>query len=200
MNNERNVIKSKCDEIGMVFRAIFWFMVLYVMGNMIYCIWIFTRPGSHFMVETVSFADSIIALAGVKDGVTIRFGEGILSQAAVNHPKLVYMTGIIANIFCLLVMLYLLWNVRNIFRNIDKEETPFSKGNSKALFQVGIAFLIHSFIKKCILPAVCFVMGVGGGTIRVIDMYSLLIGGLVICLSYIFAYGARLQEESDELL
>ena len=40
----------------------------------------------------------------------------------------------------------------------------------------------------------------GNGDGSFVNMTYILLGAVIICLSYVFAYGAALQQESDETL
>lgn len=102
-----------------------------------------------------------------------------------------------------LFTLGVLWNVRTIFINIEKKETPFIRKNCRSVFNIGVIIIALSIVKDSILPLVCKIIGIGSlnsGSLVSFNLNSLIIGGVIICQSYIFEYGTALQKESDETL
>lgn len=99
-----------------------------------------------------------------------------------------------------------------IFRNIHlifktsagktwfaKGETPFQKDTVRMVREIGI-FSISIPVTGLILSVIArLMMGVDAVEIRV-DLSGLIMGIVVLCLSQIFAYGMRLQQDVDGLL
>jgi len=92
-----------------------------------------------------------------------------------------------------------------IFRNVNlilkgsEKETPFQKENIRRLKQIGIMVLTVPVL-GVVFQGLCFcVVGVDQVEISV-DLGSLVLGILILCLTQFFAHGAELEKDVDGLL
>ena len=92
------------------------------------------------------------------------------------------------------------WFIRQIFRNIEKFDTPFVKENSRAILAMGITVVVLCYVQENLFPLISYIQGTGNPTFTLIDFGCLFPGIQFLCLSYIFEYGCVLQRESDETL
>ena len=85
-----------------------------------------------------------------------------------------------------------------IFSDIKRSYTPFKDENVRRLKQVSYILLVCSFI----LPIIQWAMFTAIEARTMIDFNPLLIAIAVLfyCISLVFAYGTKLQQESDETL
>jgi hypothetical protein len=87
-----------------------------------------------------------------------------------------------------------------MFNDIKKSYTPFKKENSKRLMQISYLLIIYSIV----LPIISAVVGgcVDLNNEMTIDFNPVFIAVAVIfyCMSLVFGYGTKLQQESDETL
>ena len=90
--------------------------------------------------------------------------------------------------------------MRRIFRNVEKQETPFEKENSRAVRRIGFLVVVYSLVYTLVLPLLCSALGLGRAQVSLVDGKMVLVGCLIISLSYIFEYGSALQQEADETL
>ncbi len=196
-----NHVKIRCDEIGMTLRVVFWICLLLSILYLGIGIFLALKPASEFSVSLMETSAGFIGIASAQEGSNIQFAVNVLNSAAIERPKLVYCTGYFVQWAANLTAVAILWYIRNIFRNIEKRETPFLAENSRAVRAIGILVIVNAHIKTAFLPLFCAILGIGaGGSEGMINVSSLLVGGVIICLSYIFAYGAVLQTEVDETI
>lgn len=88
---------------------------------------------------------------------------------------------------------------------IHKEGRPFTKENIKNLRTIGELIMIDSFAPALISSVVGIILNIAGkiedwSVMLNVDIDIVLIGALFFLLATIFAYGAKLQQESDETL
>ena len=108
-------------------------------------------------------------------------------------------------LFLMLGGIALLLNfARNIFRRLRNAETPFCydiadkiKGAGQAAWGIGCALLVYGSIATLCLKGRLSLAQYGFGYIEA----GILIVGAVLAISaYVFNYGCKLQQESDETL
>ena len=195
-----NVVKKRCGEIGMLFRILFWISLLFLAAKVIWAIYIGTMPGSSFRLTLMDAEGLTYGVAFYGAGQRIEFQEGVLSYAAQSSPKLCFMAGMAVYVLLGAVTTWILWLVRRIFRNVEKKETPFEKENSRAVRRIGLLVVVYSLIYTLVLPLLCLALGLGRAQVSLVDGKMVLVGCLIVSLSYIFEYGSALQKESDETL
>lgn len=88
---------------------------------------------------------------------------------------------------------------------IHKDGRPFTKENIKNLRTIGELIMLDSFAPAVISSVVGIVLNIvektGNASVMLnVDIDIILIGALFFLLATIFAYGAKLQQESDETL
>lgn len=197
----KNVMKAHCGEIGMVLRIIFWIWVIWMAGMSVYGIWMLCHAASDFSVELYETGNGLVGLTRFRGGYELDFPVNVLDSDALQHPKLVFGMGYALGWIRNVLKLCIFWNLRAIFQNIDTYETPFMEVNATAIARIGVLLILVEHVKSALLPLLFMLCGIGsGGSGSMIDGNSLLFGGLIICLSYVFAYGTLLQQESDETL
>ena len=74
------------------------------------------------------------------------------------------------------------------------------KENSRAVRRIGLLVVVYSLIYTLVLPLLCLALGLGRAQVSLVDGKMVLVGCLIISLSYIFEYGSALQKEADETL
>lgn len=88
---------------------------------------------------------------------------------------------------------------------IHKDGRPFTKENIKNLRTIGALIMLDSFVPALIVSVVGIILNIAGkiedwSVMLNVDIDIVLIGALFFLLATIFAYGAKLQQESDETL
>ena len=194
---QKSILRARCMDLGAVLRVLFWVTAALLVFRAGYGVWLLFRPTDWLMQHfslTVQGADS----AGA---VRLASGLSCWWQTAGWY-----------------VMLGVLWCGRKIFRSIDRTGTPFCAETVRAVREIGIWVMIYGVLRGDALGAVYQLCGfsvaqretltragvqlshalsVDGS---LVNWGVVLLGGVVLWLSYVFAYGAYLQQETDELL
>ncbi len=201
---ERNTVKKRCAEFGIACRGCFWLAVVILIAGIVLLFYLWTCPESDFNISLTETAAGTVGIAGAdafgRGALFIEFGRDVLTMEAANAPKTTYLIGQFGRVLSTLPVVAVLWLLRKIFRNIERQETPFLRENSRAVFWIGIAVIIYSYIQSSILPIVAAAAGIGNLSFSIINIAAIASGLPFICLSYIFEYGCALQKEADETL
>ena len=198
--SQGNIVKTRCSEIGMACRILFWISVLVLVAAAVWGIYMGTRSSDAFWIILTDVEGEFHGIVASGQGQSAVFARGVLGESAREQPKLCFMIAVAEMLMNMLIGVCILGMLRIIFQNIEKTETPFLPENARVVRRIGLLLILYSFIHKCVIPLVCLALGVGGGNINVVDINGLLLGGLVVSLSYMFEYGSVLQKEADETL
>lgn len=202
---------AHCDSIGMVVRVAFWGYALYLAATVCLGLWLCFQPEGGFSVRLVDVASGqpALSIADAPNGVDgycfydggfeVDFARNVLADTAPAHPKAAYLAGMLGGLLERMTVLALLLEARRIFRTIDRAGTPFTPVCSAAIRHIGICVILGGLVRHMLTPILAWIAGVGGGG-QLLDVNSLLLGGVILCLGYIFEYGTALQTESDETL
>ena len=210
MKDEKTIMKERCDLLGSGFSVVFWGIAVIEVLLLISGIWLAFQPATEFsaiLTDTPAGVQGIIRFSGLKDGFMaellseMTFDPGILNEAAGQMPKYVYLADHFSNAAVGIGVVFFLWYLKEIFRNIKRFETPFIKENSRAIFGMGVALMVILAAKENLFALLTFIKGVGTqGLYDIIDFYWIVPGSVFFCLSAVFEYGRVLQQESDETL
>lgn len=210
MKDEKTIMKERCDLLGSGFSVVFWGIAVIEVLLLISGIWLAFQPATEFsaiLTDTPAGVQGIIRFSGLKDGFMaellseMTFDPGILNEAAGQMPKYVYLADHFSSVAVGIGVVFFLWYLKEIFRNIKRFETPFIKENSRAIFGMGVALMVILAAKENLFALLTFIKGVGTqGLYDIIDFYWIVPGSVFFCLSAVFEYGRVLQQESDETL
>lgn len=210
MKDEKTIMKERCDLLRSGFSVVFWGIAVIEVLLLISGIWLAFQPASEFsaiLTDTPAGVQGIIRFSGLKEGFMaellseMTFDPGILNEAAGQMPKYVYLADHFSNAAVGIGVVFFLWYLKEIFRNIKRFETPFIKENSRAIFGMGVALMVILAAKENLFALLTFIKGVGTqGLYDIIDFYWIVPGSVFFCLSAVFEYGRVLQQESDETL
>lgn len=198
-NIPRDVLKARCDSFGLVMRLIFWGFALIQLIALGFGVWMMAQPAGDFAVTQFDTGNGIASYAFFR-GWEIDFARGILSAAAMDHPRPVYCIGYWIEFLNQGMILAILWNVRTMFRRIDDNESPFTHRGSRAIFTAGVLVLVKTLALPLLRALALGLAGDWGGVVFPSLGWGLVISFGIIALSHIFDYGAALQTESDETL
>lgn len=199
IDRQKSILRARCADLGLFLRFLFWLTAALLAVRAVYGIWLAFQPADwligHFSlsVDWTGQADwqGAVRLAGM-----LSFWWHTLTW---------------------LPVLGILWYCRAIFRGIDQQGTPFLPENARAVRGIGVLVMLMSVFRgdamqglyrSCgfavtqqetlVRDGVQLVSGSGDGSF--VNMTYILLGAVIVCLSYVFAYGAALQQESDETL
>ena len=209
MKDEKTIMKERCDLWGSGFSVVFWVIAAFEVLLLISGIWLAFQPASEFsaiLTDTPAGVQGIIRFSGLKEGFMagllseMTFDPGILNEAAGQAPKYVYLANHFSNAAVGIGVVFFLWYLKEIFRNIKRFETPFIKENSRAIFGMGVALMVILAVKENLFLFLTFIKGVGAQSIGPANFAWIVVGAVFFCLSAVFEYGRVLQQESDETL
>lgn len=173
---------------------------------------------SKFLEILHFIAAALMVVLGISSVVATDALQKILSAGAVeNGPYFatygfeVNVTNAMGNVDMTLFLIFcvgaavILTLFALVFRNVNlilkgsEKETPFQKKNIHRLKQIGLMVLAVPVL-GVVFQWLCFcVVGVDHVEISV-DLGSLVLGILILCLTQFFAHGAELEEDVDGLL
>lgn len=199
MNSSKNILRARCDATGLLIRLLFWLYAVYLAVMLGAGIWMLGRPESDFTLNLVNTGNGYAGYGFFYGSLEVDFARDILSENALNSPKLIYLLGYFCGYAVKLFYLVILRFVADIFKGIDNNDSPFLSKSCKRIFQIGALIIIAGGVNSGLLSVILGVLHYYGGTSGGFWSYAV-VGIVVICFSYIFEYGAALQLESDETL
>ena len=94
----------------------------------------------------------------------------------------------------------LLWNVEGIFKNVEKEKTPFCGGVSYYLKKTAIFTILLSTV-PAVLGSVVMKLAQSSSEITFpVSLGGIIAGVVLLLLGIVFKYGTELQKRDDETL
>lgn len=198
----KKLMKRKCEIIGNIMLFIVFSGVIFLVIKSVILIYALLQTSDQAItIEVINSQAGLLGYSYFNDVLSTNFGLDVLNEKAVNSPRLVFFIGGVINIISYALILIVFVYIKKMFDEVTTGETPFTEKNSKSLFQVGIILLIEGIVDPGLLSVICMICGVGGGSQGNYFNYDImLIGGVIMSLSYIFKYGGSLQQESDETL
>lgn len=200
LENKLVIMKNRCKTLEKFLRILFW---LYLISSLIVLIYLGVRalvtPESSFITEQYGSN----AKVGFKIG-----GMGLyLMVTDTSFHMSEYSCKTLFGIVWLITLGYqalsatILWCLASIFHRIKLDESPFTLFCSHLVRNIGLLLLCVFVYKNVVEAAILFIFGPPTARSQLICKPELvLIGGIVLCLSYIFEYGLVLQQQSDETL
>jgi hypothetical protein len=90
--------------------------------------------------------------------------------------------------------------VYKIFKDIEVSYTPFKKENSKRLMQISYILMIYAIVIPILSAIIVGSMDLNDDLQIDFNPVFIAVAVLFYCMSLVFDYGAKLQQESDETL
>ena len=90
--------------------------------------------------------------------------------------------------------------VYKIFKNIEVSYTPFKKENSKRLIYISYLLIIYAIVIPLLSAIIVGSMDLNDEMQIHFNPVFIAVAALFYCMSLVFDYGAKLQQESDETL
>lgn len=199
LNGTQNILSKKCESIYIVLKVCYFLSFFILLGFFIFSFWISTLPQESFFTETTKINNTTLGFISVNQKFTVSFSN-IVELPFLSNPKMMYIAHLIFSIISILLGIYILKYLTKILKNIVRTRIPYTDDITSSIFKIGILIMFYGFFKKTIIPLILSLLGINQWNIQIIDPFTLLISGVVICLSYVFSYGLQLQKEADETL
>lgn len=200
LENELIIMKNRCKALGKFLRILFWLYIILSLMVLVY--WggraIFT-PESSFNVEQFG-SDAKIGFTFGDKGLYLLVTDTSFHMDEYSCKVLFGIVWIIALGYQVLTAA-ILWCLSSIFHRIRIDEGPFTLFCSRLVRYIGLLLLCIFIYKNVVEAAILFIFGPTTARLSLICNLELaLIGGIVLCLGYMFEYGVILQQQSDETL
>lgn len=196
-----NVMRARCNDIGTVISILFGGCCLLAAVHLCFGVWFLFQPDAAVSLELVDTGRGFIGYCGWQYGEEFTFAAGVLSERAAAAPELTYGVGYFFQLLLYVLVGFVFWYLRIIFHQIFWAGTPFTRDGARAIHRIGILIMVIAEVRSAALPLVCAALGLGecasGGLVH---LKGLLIGGIVVALSYIFEYGVALQQDTDDTI
>lgn len=200
LENKLIQMKNRCQAFGKFLRILFWlYLVATILSLIIWGVCALVTPESFFTTEQYGNAAKVGFYTG-KKGLYLFVTNTSFHLKEYSSKKLY---GILWAIAWGYQIMYatILWCLSSIFRYITSEGSPFTLFCSRLVRYIGLLLLGIFVYKNVLEAAVLFIWGPSTARTALVNNIELaFIGGLVLCLSYIFEYGIVLQQQSDETL
>ena len=200
MNSSKNVLKARCENTGLLIRLLFWAYALYLFIMMGIGLYMISRPEGDFTIRLLDTGNGLAGYGFYYQNLEVDFARNTLTENAVNAPKLVYLIGYFCGFAVKVPFLIILWCIADIFKRIDRNDSPFVKRSCRIISRIGVLVIASGLLRYGLTPMLLGLLGYSksGGDSSYLGY--LLTGAVIICFSYIFEYGTSLQIESDETL
>lgn len=166
------------------------------------------------LLAVAFFGNAVIEAASYTlrlDFVTLHFSEKYIAQLSVG--KMYAVISVVLAMLDLGLTLYICKNIRSLLQPMA-EGRPFNESSAGHFRKMGWAVVLHGVVSQIgkIIANVFFMkefrlheLLLSPNLKKVsfdfeFDFYFLVIAGMMFLLSYIFSYGQKLQQESDETL
>ncbi|MCM1527041.1 MAG: hypothetical protein NC091_07340 [Bacteroides sp.] len=200
MENEQIVMKNHCNTLGKILRFIFWsYLILTLLVLLFYGIYALITPETSFYTEQYG-SDTKVGFNIGDKGLILLVTDTGFHMGEYSCKVLFGLVWLIAVGYQILSAA-ILWCLKSIFQRINLDESPFTLFCSNHVRYIGFLLLCIFVYKNVIETAILFILGPSTARLSLISKLELaLLGGIVLCLSYIFKYGIVLQQQSDETL
>lgn len=200
---QKNILKARCDSLGLVVRLLFWGHALYLAAMLGVGLWLAGRDAGAFSLRLLDTGGGLAGY-GFYSGTArleVDFARDALTLRALDCPKAVYLAGYFSAWAEKLFGLGVLGCVAGLFQQIDRDGSPFVASGCRAIAHIGWLILASGFVRAAFPAVLLGLLQAGGsGSGGAVWWSRLLAGGVVLCLSYIFEYGTALQTEAYETL
>ncbi|BAL00796.1 hypothetical protein OBV_35970 [Oscillibacter valericigenes Sjm18-20] len=196
------MLRTRCGTVGKAVSVVFWCSAAIALYMLCVTVWMSIQPAGDFSVQSLrleNLADTV-SYGFFRRSIYLHFGHVAFSEAGLANTKAVFLLGSWCGGAAAAFRLGALWNVRAVFREIQREGTPFTPRTSRAVFGTGACILAASLTLRTVLPILYSAVGLSTGFSNPYSLDELLAGSVVVCLGFVFRYGAALQTESDETL
>ncbi len=197
--NEEMIMKRRCTTLGKFLRIVFWLSLTAAILIMLYLgVHALAAPESAFIVDQFG--------SDARVGFRIGNREFYLMVTDTSFHMGEYSCKALFGIVWVTALGYQIlfgaffWCLVSVFWRMQSDEGPFTLQCSRLIRRMGLLFLGMFVYRNVVESAVFFIFGPSTARIWISGLELALTGGVVLCLSCIFEYGAVLQRQSDETL
>lgn len=130
---------------------------------------------------------------------TLTVNELGMSLDKLSDMRLVGVFGCLYGFICTALGSLIFGSIYKVFKNIEKDKTPFTKANVRLIKNVGIYSIIIPFVGT-VIGIITSLVAKNTYFDASLDVTVVFMGFVVLCLSQFFAYGVELEDEVEGLL
>ena len=200
LENKQINMNNRCKAFGEFLHILFWlYLIVTLISLIVWGVCALITPESLFTTEQYGNAAKVGFYTN-KKGLYLFVTNTSFSLDGYSSKKLYGIIWVIAWGYQVMYAT-ILWCLSSIFRCIKSGGSPFTLFCSRLVRYIGLLLLCIFIYKNVFEAAILFIWGPSTArTVLVNDLELALIGGLVLCLSYIFEYGVVLQQQFDKTL
>ncbi len=200
LESKQVIMKQHCKTLEKFLRISFGICFILSIGILIYWgISALMAPESSFTVDQYG-SDARVGFQNGKAGLYLMVANTSFNMGEYSC-KTLYGIVLLLSWGHNVLFMSILWCLVSVFRHIKLDETPFTLSCSRLIRRIGLLLLGRFLYRNFAEAAVLFIWGPSTARLAWLSSLDLaFIGGIVLCLSYIFEYGVVLQQQSDETL
>lgn len=200
LENEQIVMKNRCNILGKILRFLFWsYLILSLSVLLFYGICALVTPETSFYTEQYGNDTKVGFHIGDKGLILLVTDTGF--HMGEYSCKVLFGLVWLIDVGYQILSAAILWYLKSVFQRVNLDESPFTLFCCDQVRYIGFLLLSVFVYKNVIETAILFIFGPSTARLSLIGKLELaLLGGVVLCLSYIFKYGIVLQQQSDETL
>lgn len=176
-----SIWKIHREDFRIFLRFLYWTNAVSLAVICAFGLWVMVQPESSFAVHMERTAQGLTAFSFFRESFEIDFAGNVLNMSAATQPKVVFGIGFLNLLLTHSVTFLVLRNLRQAF---GTEEEEIRKIHRKGIFRAGLLLILYGVFKKTFFTALFLILQLGGGSLSASWWRSILIGGIVICLSF----------------
>ena len=150
-----------------------------------------------------AMSDSLLELVKqqVLDGkISVsELGMSLEEFSKLGDVRTVGVLGCLYGFICTTLGSLIFGNIYKVFKNIENDMTPFTKENVRLIKNIGIYAIVSPFVGG-VISIIMAIIFKSPNFKATIDVTTLFMGFVVLCLSQFFAHGVELEDEVNGLL
>lgn len=129
----------------------------------------------------------------------ITINELGMSLDKFSDMRVIGVFGCLYGFICMVLGSLIFGNIYKVFKNIEKDTTPFTKENVRLVKYIGIYSIAAPFV-SVVVDVVMSLVAKNTYFNVSLNVTAVFMGFVVLCLSQFFAYGVELEDEVEGLL
>lgn len=195
-------LQNHCHKIRLFIGGVWRFFLILIILGWFGVFLIATHPSPEdFRLESASVGEETVYIVSALGETYINIFGPKFNETAMGKAQFVLVLWFICQLLGYTIFLQMLGCLRWIFIHISDGSSPFTNENSRLIRKAGLFTMIYGMIISLLFPVLCVIFGLSSFYFEFEAlMVAVLLGAVIVALSYIFEYGTVLQQESDELL
>ncbi len=202
MHDDKETIIARCTNVSSVLKFFLILFTLTLIAATSYFIYCCFEPSQLFHSKSISFGDSSLGLAYMDEAHSSAVVFANLPvDSSIGSPKIAYLLNYFLYKLCAnFILLVIVYKAYKIFRLMSSESHLFHSSTVKLVSTIGKLVIAFGLFNHVAIPIILSIFNLDSGNVNLIDVPTLCIGLVILCIAHIFGYVGILQKESDETL